>query len=152
MPQYTKVVGLPPLKYNWGKAYLIRPVDNIISHPDALLKRPFRPSFEYDGDPNIACLLRYDYFRIWKQEHCAYQACKCKPRKQPIKKFSPYRKKPIKATYCGGKCANDSKDKCRFIMKKFQGIPAKVDNHGVDASMKCQEKPNCCALSIPVGC
>lgn len=35
-----------PPKYKWTKAYLLRPIDNIISHPDALRKRPFKPSYE----------------------------------------------------------------------------------------------------------
>ncbi|XP_058451831.1 uncharacterized protein LOC131430693 isoform X2 [Malaya genurostris] len=38
--------GVCPIKYNWTKAYLLRPIDNIISHPDVLRKRPFRPSYD----------------------------------------------------------------------------------------------------------
>ncbi|EAT46943.1 AAEL001911-PA [Aedes aegypti] len=120
---------VPPLKYKWTKAYLLRPIDNIISHPDALRKRPFRPSFESHGAPSLPCLLRYDYFRIWKYEHSNFQACKCAMAKAPKKKYSPYRKKPIRGTYCGTGCGQKAAQKPRFIMKKFCSVACKVDCH-----------------------
>uniref|UniRef100_A0A023EEP3 Uncharacterized protein n=1 Tax=Aedes albopictus TaxID=7160 RepID=A0A023EEP3_AEDAL len=120
---------VPPLKYKWTKAYLLRPIDNIISHSDALRKRPFRPSYESHGAPCMLCLLQYDYFRIWKCEHSKFQACKCTKAKAPKKKFSPYRKKPIRGTYCGGACGNQLSQKPRFIMKKFRSVAGRVDCH-----------------------
>ncbi|XP_062552064.1 uncharacterized protein LOC134217333 [Armigeres subalbatus] len=119
----------PPVKFQWTKAYLLRPIDNIISHPDALLKHPFRPSYESHGAPDLPCLLRYDYFRIWKQEHSKFHAIKCARLRVPKKKFSPYRKKPIRGTYCGAGCRKNPATKKRCIMKKFCSVAAKVECH-----------------------
>ncbi|KAL9707387.1 hypothetical protein quinque_010905 [Culex quinquefasciatus] len=129
-----------PPKYKWTKAYLLRPIDNIISHPDALRKRPFKPSYELQGAPYLPCLLRYDYLRIWQQEHQRFQCWKASQVRPPKKKFSPYRRCPIRGTYCGGKCS-EQPPKPRFILKQFRCIPAKVDHCGIDlkARRRCQE-------------
>lgn len=111
-------------------------------------------SFPYPqhGAPYLPCLLRYDYFRIWKQEHSKFQACKCAKTKPPKKKFSPYRKNPIRGTYCGGGCSTKGSPKARFVMKQFRCVPAKVDHRRKNETQQYSVQPVCNMIPAPACC
>uniref|UniRef100_A0A182KF84 ZAD domain-containing protein n=1 Tax=Anopheles christyi TaxID=43041 RepID=A0A182KF84_9DIPT len=114
-----KPVSFPtPTRYEWSKAYSARPKDNLIAHPDSLLKHPFRPSFEKDGDPTMDCLLDWSYARIWHSEAEEFRLNRTLTGKPAMKKVPIYanrKSKPVEVS------------KERYTMKRFQNVLAKVD-------------------------
>ncbi|XP_055600903.1 uncharacterized protein LOC129749834 [Uranotaenia lowii] len=149
-----KFIPIRPASFNWSKAYLLQPLDNIISHPDALKKRPFRPSYEAQGCPNVQCLLQYDYYRIWKCEHSQYQTRKALLRNPPKKKFSPYRKIKVSAK-CVKPAPVSQMVSVLAARKKYKCIGARVDHCGTDLNAQrrlailppkrcCYQSARCC--------
>uniref|UniRef100_A0A182PNH7 ZAD domain-containing protein n=1 Tax=Anopheles epiroticus TaxID=199890 RepID=A0A182PNH7_9DIPT len=114
-----KAVSFPTLtRYEWSKAYLAKPKDNLIAHPDSLIKHTFRPSFEKDGDPTIDCLLDWSYARIWHSEAQEFRLNRTPVAKPAKKKF------PV---YANRKATPVEVSRERFTLKRFQNVPAKVD-------------------------
>uniref|UniRef100_A0A182SKP9 ZAD domain-containing protein n=1 Tax=Anopheles maculatus TaxID=74869 RepID=A0A182SKP9_9DIPT len=116
-----KAVSFPtPTRHEWSKTYLARPKDHLVAHPDSLLKQPFRPSYDQDGDPTMDCLLEWSYARIWKTEaqHFRFNRTLAEREKTAKKKFPSHsNRKP--------KTAEMPKE--RFTMKQFQNVSAKRD-------------------------
>ncbi|XP_058125367.1 uncharacterized protein LOC131282271 [Anopheles ziemanni] len=113
----------PPLRYEWTKAYPAKPKDNLLVLPDIRRQRPFRPSYDMEGEPKIDCLLDWSYARQWQLEASAFRETthKLEAEKKPKKKI---RVNPSARPTTG------STSKQRFTMKKFQNVPAKVDTRG----------------------
>uniref|UniRef100_A0A2Y9D1Q8 Uncharacterized protein n=1 Tax=Anopheles funestus TaxID=62324 RepID=A0A2Y9D1Q8_ANOFN len=109
-----------PTRHEWSKTYLARPKDNLVAHRDSLLKQPFRPSYDKDGDPTMDCLLDWSYGRIWQVEaqdfrHNRTLTAQSKPMKR---KFT---------TYPDRRAKMPETPNARYTMKRFQNVPAKVD-------------------------
>ncbi|KFB47811.1 hypothetical protein ZHAS_00015767 [Anopheles sinensis] len=125
----------PPLRYEWTKAYPARPKDNLIVHPDIHRQRPFRPSYDMEGEPKMDCLLDWSYARQWQIEATAFRETtqKLVPEKKPKKKI------PV---YPSARPNPASTSKQRFTMKKFQNVPSKVDTRGTLHPSKKHLIPN----------
>ncbi|XP_053665955.1 uncharacterized protein LOC128715098 [Anopheles marshallii] len=109
-----------PTRYEWSKAYLARPKNNLIAHRDSLLKEPFRPSYDREGDPSMDCLLDFSYARIWQVEAQDFRDKRTvSERSKPAKKKFPI--------YVERKTKQADIPKERYTVKRFQNIPAKVD-------------------------
>ncbi|XP_035904870.1 uncharacterized protein LOC118508985 [Anopheles stephensi] len=118
-----KAVSFPtPTRHEWSKTYLARPKDHLIAHPDSLLKQPFRPSYDKDGDPTMDCLLEWSYARIWQAEAQTfrYNRTLTGSREKSAKK-----KYPVQTADRKPKTSDLPKE--RFTMKRFQNVSAKVD-------------------------
>uniref|UniRef100_A0AAG5DEC2 Uncharacterized protein n=1 Tax=Anopheles atroparvus TaxID=41427 RepID=A0AAG5DEC2_ANOAO len=113
----------PPLRYEWTKAYPARPKDNLTVHQDGLAKRPFRPSYEMEGESKMDSLMDWSYGRQWHAEVTVFRA----EQKSAAAEKRPKKKIPVypSARPCTG-CTNP----VQFTMKKFQNVPAKVDTRG----------------------
>uniref|UniRef100_A0A182MQ51 Uncharacterized protein n=1 Tax=Anopheles culicifacies TaxID=139723 RepID=A0A182MQ51_9DIPT len=117
----SKTISFPtPTRYEWSKTYLARPKDNLIAHRDSLLKQPFRPSYDKDGDPTMDCLLDWSYARIWQTEAQDFRHNRTlTERSKSAKKQYPI--------YSDRKLKTAEPPKERYTMKRFQNVPAKVD-------------------------
>ncbi|XP_052898272.1 uncharacterized protein LOC128305034 [Anopheles moucheti] len=117
----NKTNTLPtPLRYEWSKAYLARPKDNLIAHRDSLLKEPFRPSYDRDGDPTMDSLMDFSYARIWQVEAQDFRHKRTVSERSRLakKKFPPYAERQTHPC---------EMPKERYTMKRFLNVPAKVD-------------------------
>lgn len=71
-----------------------------IKHPDSLKIpnpfencKPFKPSYDKERlAVNINCLLNFDYYRMWKEEHDAYLTIRNSKVVPPKRNFPIYRK------------------------------------------------------------
>ncbi|XP_053676767.1 uncharacterized protein LOC128726943 [Anopheles nili] len=117
----TKSFTFPtPIRYEWTKAYTARPKDNLIAHQDILLKHPFRPSYDMDGDPTMDCLLDWSYARVWHTEAETFRTnrkntVRGKSTKKKLSNCPDRRPKPVEP------CRE------RFTINRFRDVPAKVD-------------------------
>ncbi|XP_035792835.1 uncharacterized protein LOC118467002 [Anopheles albimanus] len=126
---------LPPVRYEWSKAYPILPRNHLIAHRDTLAKQPFRPSYEmHAGEPEIGSLLDWTYARIWQCEVDAYRAQRYpspEEQRKAKKRFPIYAKRSrLPRGIAPGSNRNGAVAAGeRFTMKQFLNVPAKVQSH-----------------------
>uniref|UniRef100_A0A182NBK7 ZAD domain-containing protein n=1 Tax=Anopheles dirus TaxID=7168 RepID=A0A182NBK7_9DIPT len=111
----------PPTRHEWAKAYTARPKDSLIAHRDSLLKEPFRPSYDQDGDPSMDCLLDWSYGRIWHNEVEEFRMNRARTDREKTakKKFPIYSARKSKAT------KEVTQQPC--TTNRFQNVSAKVE-------------------------
>uniref|UniRef100_A0A182WGD1 ZAD domain-containing protein n=1 Tax=Anopheles minimus TaxID=112268 RepID=A0A182WGD1_9DIPT len=119
----NKTISFPtPTRHEWSKTYLARPKNNLVAHRDSLLKQPFRPSYDKDGDPTMDCLLDWSYARIWQEEAQDFRLNRTLTERSKLAK----KKFPI---YSDRKQKMVEPPKERYNMKRFQNVAAKCVSH-----------------------
>uniref|UniRef100_A0A182QE67 Uncharacterized protein n=1 Tax=Anopheles farauti TaxID=69004 RepID=A0A182QE67_9DIPT len=102
-----------PIRQEWSKAYLVRPKNNLVAHPDSNRKQSFRPSYEQEGEPKMDNLMDWTYGRTWYSEVEEYRRSRTAREKTPKKKFPIYsdcKSKGTKETAKGPSSAKHSQN------------------------------------------
>lgn len=119
---------------NWRPAVVIPPRSQICS-TKYQGKKPFLPKYLRDKNKSeIGLLLSEEYRRMWFKALEAYYIFQGEEEQIQTMPSRPYLVRNKKLNI---KNANNGK---RFIMKRFQGIPAKTDS-GLNVSQKNTDKP-----------